>query len=271
MSGTTTSPPSSRARRAAWLGVLVGGVVAYVVLLDVMVRTRNLNYFPSLLLVGAITVPMTVLVFAESGGRRIPVRGGVVAATAIAGGIVGTVAAGVLEYRAERELGAGAMLLVGFIEEAAKLVVPLLVLLVTRPRDPRGGIVVGVASGMGFAALETMGYGFQELLRAGNLAAVEDTLLLRALLSPAGHVAWTGLTVAMLWRVPTAAHRGRALVKFVGAYLAAVVLHTVWDDSSALAVHVVVVVVSVTVLLVLTHRAHVDRAPRDRLTASRAA
>ena len=41
-----------------------------------------------------------------------------------------------------------------------------------------------------------MGYGFSALLASGSLAEVEQTLLLRALLSPAGHVAWTGLTVA---------------------------------------------------------------------------
>ena len=47
-------------RRASWVAVLVLGVVAYVVVLNVMVSTRNLNFFPSLLLLGAVTVPMTI-------------------------------------------------------------------------------------------------------------------------------------------------------------------------------------------------------------------
>ena len=63
-------------------------------------------------------------------------------------------------------------------------------------------MIIGVASGMGFATLETMGYGFSALLSSGNLAEVDQTLLLRALLSPAGHVAWTGLTAAALWSIP---------------------------------------------------------------------
>ena len=254
-------------RRLSWIAVLALGVVSYVVVLEVMVSTRNLNFFPSLLLIGAVTVPLTVLVFAENGGRRIPAPGWTVAGTAIAGGIVGTVTAGVLEYRSEQQLGAAAMLLVGFIEEGAKLVVPLVVVLLARPRDPRAGIVIGIASGTGFAVLETMGYGFQELLRAQDVAAVHQELLLRALLSPAGHVAWTGFTVAALWRVPTAARRGRALAALLGAYLAAVLLHTVWDVSGSLPVHVVVVVVSVAVLLVLVHRAHVSRGAEDRRAA----
>lgn len=100
------------------------------------------------------------------------------------GGVVGTVAAGTLKYDALHRPGALPMIMVGLIEESAKLVVPLVVLLITRYRDPRAGVIVGVASGMGFPTLETMGYGFNALLSSGSLARVEQTLLLRALLSP---------------------------------------------------------------------------------------
>jgi len=137
--------------------------------------------------------------------------------------------------------------------------VPLAVFLLWRPKDPRGGVVVGIASGMGFATLETMGYGFQALLQAGSIAAVDQTLLLRALLSLAGHVAWTGFTVAMLWRIPTAARRGRAVWAFVSAYVVAVALHATWDGANSLPVHVVIAIISLVVLLVLVHRAHRSR------------
>lgn len=153
-----------------------------------------------------------------------PVQPGVVTTTAIAGGIIGTVAAGVLEYDTMTTLGFLPMVVVGFVEEGAKLIVPLAVLLLWRPSDPQGGVVVGIASGMGFATLETMGYGFQSLLAAGNVAAVDQTLLLRALLSPAGHIAWTGTAVAMLWCIPGARRRGRAVMAFLGVFLAAVSL-----------------------------------------------
>ncbi len=78
------------------------------------------------------------------------------------------------------------MPLVGLIEEAAKLIVPFILLLFLRRLDPRAGVIIGGASGMGFATLETMGYGFTALLSHGSWAALEKTLLLRALLSPAG-------------------------------------------------------------------------------------
>lgn len=46
-----------------------------------------------------------------------------------------------------------------------------------------------------------MGYAFVVLIASkGNIGAVEQTLLLRGLLSPAGHMAWTGLVCAAIWQ-----------------------------------------------------------------------
>lgn len=245
-----------RIRRWSWLGVLILGVLGYLLVLQTLVRTENLNFVPSLILLGSIVVPITVLVFAASGGRRIVAPTGLVVFTAIAGGVVGTVAAGTIEYDTLHRIGALPMVFVGLIEEGAKLIVPLVLLLFVRHRDPRAGVIIGIASGMGFATLETMGYGFTALLSQGSLAAVEQTLLLRALLSPAGHVAWTGLTVAALWRIPSAARRGRAVLLAAGAFAAAVLLHAAWDGFDSIIVHLVVGVLSVTALLIMIQRAH---------------
>jgi len=246
------------ARRFAWVGVLILGSLAYVLVLRTLTRTENLNFVPSLILLGSIVVPVTVLVFAASGGRRIVAPTGMVVFTAIAGGVIGTVAAGTLEYDTLHTLGALPMILVGLIEESAKLIVPLLLLLVVRRPDPQSGVIIGVASGMGFATLETMGYGFNALLSQGNLAAVEQTLLLRALLSPAGHVAWTGLTVAALWRIPSAARKGRAVAVAAAAFVGAVLLHAAWDGSNSLVVHLLVGAFGIVILLVMIHRSHRD-------------
>jgi len=251
-----THPRFAGARRFAWVGVLVLGVLSYVLVLRTLVSTENLNFVPSLILLGSIVVPVTVLVFAASGGRRIVAPTSMVVFTAIAGGVIGTVAAGSLEYDTLHRLGALPMVLVGLIEESAKLIVPLALLLIVRRPDPRAGVIIGVASGMGFATLETMGYGFTALLTNGSLAAVEQTLLLRALLSPAGHVAWTGLTVAAIWRIPSATRKGRAVGQAVAAFVAAVLLHAAWDGFNSVVVHLVVGGLSVAVLLLMISRAH---------------
>ncbi|SEQ74460.1 PrsW family intramembrane metalloprotease [Microlunatus flavus] len=248
-------PERGRLRRLSWIAVLVLGVAAYLLVLRTLVGTENLNFVPSLLLLGSVVVPATVLTFAATGGRRVVVGAGLLALVAIIGGIIGTVAAGTLEYDTLRRLGALPMFFVGLIEESAKLVVPLIVvLLVRRYRNPAAGVVVGVASGMGFATLETMGYGFNALIQSRSLAALDSTLLLRALLSPAGHVAWTGVTAAALFAIPASAHTGKAVLRFVGTFVGAVLLHTAWDGSNNLIVHVLVAVVSVGGLLVVIHR-----------------
>jgi protease PrsW len=264
--GASRADATGRLRRLTWLLVLVGGIAAYQIVLRVMIDTKNVNFFPSLLLIGAITVPVSVLIFAETGGRTISVMPWLVATTAIVGGVVGTITAGTLEYDTLRDLGTVPMILVGIIEEGAKLIVPLVIYLFLRPKDPRAGVIIGIASGMGFATLETMGYGFQALLSAGSISAVDDTLLLRALLSPACHIAWTGMTTAMLWRIHSAPHRGRAVAAFLGTYAVAVALHATWDGSTSVPVHVVVAGIGLVVLLVFLHRAH--RPLRESVSAA---
>lgn len=256
-----TAPKVGLLRRLSWLAVLVVGVASYLLVLHTLVSTRNANFVPSMILLGSIVVPASVLVFAASSGRRVVVATSLIAFVAIAGGVIGTVAAGTLEYDALKRLGALPMIMVGFIEEAAKLIVPILVLLIARQRDSRAGVIIGVASGMGFATLETMGYGFNALLKTGSIIDVEQTLQLRALLSPAGHVAWTGLTAAALWALPTAIHKGRAVLRVLLTFVGAVLLHAAWDGFNNLIVHVVVGGFSFIALLITIHRAHRDRKP----------
>jgi protease PrsW len=76
---------------------------------------------------------------------------------------------------------------IGLIEESAKLIVPLVFYFIGRYRSEAAGIVLGVASGMGFAAFETMGYGFVSLVQSGgNIGIVDVVLLIRGLTAPAG-------------------------------------------------------------------------------------
>jgi RsiW-degrading membrane proteinase PrsW (M82 family) len=124
---------------------------------------------------------------------------------------------------------------VGPIEEFAKLLVPVAVYLAMRNRfrSELDGLLFGVAAGMAFAALETMGYELVSLINSqGSLNAVDETILLRGLLSPAGHASWTGLITATLWRERERA--GRAFTPTVAVFfLLSAALHSLWDVASA--------------------------------------
>jgi RsiW-degrading membrane proteinase PrsW (M82 family) len=111
-----------------------------------------------------------------------------------------------------------------------------------------------VASGAGFAILETMGYAFVVLIQSrGNLGVVDNVLFVRGILSPAAHMAWTGIAAAALWDAGAHRFRGSAVLRFVGAFVAVVVLHTVWDTFGSTAVYVIVSVISLVLLAVSSH------------------
>lgn len=103
-----TAPASAsrrRVRRLSWLWVLFGGAALYLLVLWTLVSTDNLNLFPSLLLLGSVVVPASVLVFAASGSRAVHVSSGLIAFVAVMGGVIGAVAAGAVEYDALHQTG----------------------------------------------------------------------------------------------------------------------------------------------------------------------
>jgi RsiW-degrading membrane proteinase PrsW (M82 family) len=245
-------------RRWAWLGVLVIGLILYVIVLRTLVHTQNPNFVPSLILLGAAVVPMSFLTFTRARTGRWQVPTSALVISAFFGGVIGTVVAGTLEYNTLRGLGMLPMILVALIEESAKLIVPIILLLTIMYRHerrlPSDGLIIGVASGMGFAALETMGYAFTALISSnGNISAVEETLFLRGLTSPAGHTAWTGLTAGALWAF-IASPTGKKFAEFAATFIGAVALHTLWDTYAGLVAFIILAVISLGWLFLALRR-----------------
>jgi RsiW-degrading membrane proteinase PrsW (M82 family) len=243
------------ARRWSWLLVLLVGATLFELVRHAIVSTGNPNLVPALILLGAAVVPGAFVAFIASRRLIFDVGGGTVALTALVGGVIGVVTAGLLEYGTLKRLGALPMVGVGLIEEFAKLLVPAAVfLLVRRHVHPADGLLLGVASGAGFAILETMGYAFVVLIQSrGNLGVVDNVLFLRGILSPAAHMAWTGIAAAALWDAGAHRWRGSAGARFLGAFAAVVALHTAWDTLGGTVVYVVLSVVSLVLLTVVSH------------------
>jgi protease PrsW len=238
------------------LVLLVGGALFEYVRRGI-VSTGNPNLVPSLLLLGAALIPTAFVVFIAGQRMVFAVSGGTVALTALIGGVIGVVTAGTLEYGTLRRLGFVPMVSVGLIEEFTKLIVPaaLLLLVLRRNRHPADGLLLGVACGAGFAVLETMGYAFVVLIQSrGDLAVVDNVLFVRGILSPAAHMAWTGLAAAALWRAAILHWQPRAIAHFLGTYAVVVALHTAWDMAGSTAVYVVLSAVSLVLLTVTSHR-----------------
>lgn len=210
--------------------MLVAGIIIFIIL-DLALRNSNsINLLPALLFVGASTIPVTMVVYFYEHVRDRDISIPLLTTCFGIGGALGLAAAALIEFNTLRTLNVGALVAVGFIEESSKLIFPLFMYALWRDRHEADGLLFGVGAGMGFAALETMGYGLLAFTQSnGNLGHVEQTLLIRGLLSPAGHAAWTGLVCAVLWRERQKAGHAILNSRVVGAFLLAVALHFAWD------------------------------------------
>lgn len=263
----TTSIPATYGRRrppVRWLAVLLGGTALVGLLYAVLRDTGNPVYVPSLLLLGAAVVPATFATFFHEAFGRARLSAGLLVLGALLGGTIATIIAGQLEFDALRAIGGLPTLLIGLIEESAKLAVPVLLLARSRVRAV-DGLILGVAVGSGFAALETMGYAFVELLSThGQLASVADLLLLRAVSSLGGHAAWTGLACAALFGVRGTTTRWVAWIRFVATFAGVVLLHTAWDTLLTGPWHTAIGVLSFALLVTVAwHLRHQQGQGRD--------
>jgi len=225
----------TRLFRRRWFQIFISGLALLFLVERTLVATGDPNYVPSAILLGAFLVPVTFTTYLY---ERLPDWDVPLSAIAICfvwGGVLGTVLAGTFEYDVARSLGFLPKLGIGLIEEGAKLMMPLVFYFLGRYRSEAAGIILGVATAMGFAALETMGYGFTLLLAShGNLGVLDEVLLFRGLTSPAGHAAWTGLVCAVLWRERLKAGHATFNWRVGGAFVTAAILHALWDTFAGM-------------------------------------
>lgn len=263
----TLHRPTARHTRVwptRWIAVLLVGAALYGAVLTVLQDTRNPVYLPTLILLGAAIVPATLTTLVTELEAVPGLSLARVLTAAILGGVLGCVVAGQLEFDTARDLGSLPYLFIGLIEESAKLTVPVLLFAWRRPRlRAVDGLVLGVAAGSGFAAVETMGYAFVTLLQArGQLPPVDGVLLVRALASLGGHAAWTGLAAAALFAIAESGNRWIGLLRFLAVFTGVVVLHAFWDAHAA--GHGILAVAATDLALLATttwwlHRLHVPR------------
>ena len=156
--------------------------------------------------------------------------------------------------------------LAGPIEETAKLVAVLLVMRGARYRYVLNGILFGAAVGVGFAMFESAGYalrfflqtyaasigrGTVELMNSNQLSgatfhgqvvvggmkaafeSMNHVIVLRGILAPLGHVAYSAIAVGAMWRI----RGGRPFsvpmlwdFRFVSLFVIAVACHAFWNS-----------------------------------------
>jgi RsiW-degrading membrane proteinase PrsW (M82 family) len=219
-----------------WPKLLIAGIVLFSVTMMACYFTGISNLFPTLLLLGAFTVPVAFVVFVYEHElyKEVPMTS--LTTGFLAGGVIGVISAGVIEFETFQSASVMGLLLVGITEESCKLILPMFQYFRKRYRHQADGLLFGVAAGMGFAALETMGYGMTAAMKSGgDVTSISQMLLIRGLLSPAGHTAWTGIVAAVMWRERERKGRGLFSPAVLLAFAGVILVHFSWNFVNSLA------------------------------------
>jgi RsiW-degrading membrane proteinase PrsW (M82 family) len=251
--GTAKNTPSIDVVETGWpkpwlfFRFLAALVIAYAVLTVICQMTGNSNCIPGMMFLGAFAVPLaTLLLFFELNSPR-NVSLHMIGKLFLAGAVI-SLGVALLGYSLPIfQLGTWEA---GIVEEVAKLLTVVILVRSVRYKYVLNGILFGATVGAGFACFETAGYALNEGFLAGLLPVVVQSgqlsaaatqagvsqmlsiLLLRGVLAPLGHVAWTAIAAGALWRVkgdrpfsPTMFLDGH----FLKAFLIPVSLHAIWD------------------------------------------
>lgn len=194
----------------------------------------NLNGVPGAMFVGALLVPLTVMMFfwEMNVPRNISILD--VLSVFFVGGVFSLVVTLFL-YSFFPSAGAGPLwgsTLVGLIEELGKVLVVAYYVKRNNTRYKLNGLLLGSCVGAGFAVFETAGYAFMSLINTNRLTAMMDTLFQRGVLAIGGHVVWAaisgfGLIVAKGEEPLQTNHFFSA--KFLKFLMLVSALHAVWD------------------------------------------
>jgi protease PrsW len=221
-------------RHGWWWKTLLAGFLLWVVTIVVTVLTQNTNLVPTIILLGSFLVPFTVVLFVIERVTGTVSTMQLVTAFFV-GGILGVLGASLLE--ADLQQNAFLYVVVGFVEEFVKGVLLVVVAWRVRPKTARQGALLGATVGAGFAAFESAGYAFNAAItsRGIDLASLLQTEVVRAILSPVGHVLWTSILGAVLFGAARGGVRLRWSWTVIVAYVGVALLHGLWDSNSTLA------------------------------------
>jgi len=226
--------------------LLIALIIAYVALTRLFMWTGNTNCIPGMMFIGSFAVPISTLFlfFELNSPRNVSLH---TVGKLFLFGAVASLAVALLGYSLPIfQLGTWEA---GIVEEVAKLLTAVIVMRSIRYKYILNGILFGATVGAGFACFETAGYalneGFLPGLLQGLVAGQNSTLathagvvgmlqilLMRGIMAPLGHVAWTAIAAGAFWRVKRDRPTSPAMlldINFLKAFIIPVSMHALWD------------------------------------------
>lgn len=247
LNDSSVSSNEAKSKRGAYRGsdygidVLLSLGALFVVATVLAIWLKHPAWIAAALLIGGLAGPIA-FVACIRGTQLLGYRLPRLARSFVLSAVTAAPAAWLLERYALFQGGSGSRLgplaeplAVSFIEESLKLLVCVLIMRSSRERFLMDGLVFGAAVGMGFAAAESILYGWT-YLQQGAAADMLAVLWMRALLSPFGHGTWTAIAAAGLWyglrQRPSGIRRSawRSTRNMVLLMFASFTLHALWDN-----------------------------------------
>jgi RsiW-degrading membrane proteinase PrsW (M82 family) len=237
--GTGSTTPALTAIETGWprpwvfVRILLLSLALYVGFVWAWDQFANVKLIPAIIIMGTVAIPFALLIFffEVNAPRNVSIYQ--LIKLLLLGGMISIVASlfGFRITGLSNWLGAASA---GIIEETGKALA--LFLVVTRPRYrwTLNGLLFGAAVGTGFAIFESAGYALEIAIGQNSVQAMRENIMLRGVLSLfGGHVLWTGLVGAALWRV-----RGEqpfrlellAEPRFLRVFGLAVGMHMIWNS-----------------------------------------
>jgi RsiW-degrading membrane proteinase PrsW (M82 family) len=222
-------PMDTKPQAVSWWRVFLVGLLFYAIGVGALLLTQNPILFPTVVMIGSFLVPVTFVAFFYDQRHGSKITLPTVFLGFVYGGVLGVIAASLLEPLFIKKLDFQTAFIVGLIEEFVKIIGVLIIARRGRHDKEIDGLILGAAAGMGFAALESSGYAFTSFLSSGgSLTSTVVVMLIRGILSPLGHGTWTAILAAVLFRESREGHF-RINLKVIGAYALVVMLHGLWD------------------------------------------
>lgn len=248
--GTPRATPSIEQVDTSWprpwlfFRALGASVVLYLILSGSFQYFVNTNLIPGMMVMGTVAVPFSSLLFFYEINVRRNISLYQVLRLFFWGGILSLfISLAFFAIAGDIVAGSWEASMAGPIEESGKLLALILVTRSSRYHYKLNGLLMGAAIGTGFAVFESMGYALNNLLAGIDAVYAEvdvspikmmtDNIFTRGVLSPFGHIVWTAIAGAALWRVKGARPFRLAMLlngKFWHLFLIPVILHVLWNS-----------------------------------------
>jgi protease PrsW len=242
-----------------WWAVLLVGLVLWIAAVATAWVTRNLILLPMIVLLGSFLVPVTGVTWYLDHDPSPVLSPRRIMGVFIIAGVIGALAASLLEFWLVLGPGPIGFLKVGLIEEFVKGAAIVLFAVGLRSYTTRDGIVLGATVGFGFAALESSGYALAALfvVQGGHLylslTSVVLTELVRGVLAPFGHGLWSAILGGVIFHSARGGRLRPSWSILVG-YLGVSILHAAFDSFGSIVVYVVISIVGLVPLVYLWWR-----------------